>query len=202
MQRGHSYAIVDEVDSILIDEARTPLIISGRVADAAKLYYQFASIVRGLKRDVDYDVDEEKRTVAPTDDGVEAVEKALGIENMYDEVSTEPRPPVPGRAQGQGAVQAGQGLRRPARRGEDRRRVHRPHPRGPALVRGPAPGRRGQGGREDQGGEPDPRHDHPAELLPPLRQARRHDRHGRDRGRRAGQHLRPPGRARSRRTAR
>jgi preprotein translocase subunit SecA len=88
VQRGHVYCIVDEIDSILIDEARTPLIISGRVADAAKLYYQFASIVRGLKRDVHYDVDEEKRTVAPTDDGVEAVEKALDIENMYDEVST------------------------------------------------------------------------------------------------------------------
>ncbi len=87
VQRGHSYCIVDEIDSILIDEARTPLIISGRIADAAKIYYQFASIVRGLKRDVHYDVDEEKRTVAPTDEGVEAVEKALGVENMYDEVS-------------------------------------------------------------------------------------------------------------------
>ena len=81
--------------------------------------------------------------------------------------------------QGQGAVQARQGLHRRRRRGEDRRRVHRPHPRGPALVRGPAPGGRGQGGREDQGGEPDPRHDHPPELLPHVRQARRHDRHGR-----------------------
>jgi len=88
VQRGHSFCIVDEVDSILIDEARTPLIISGRVSDATKLYYQFASIVRGLKRDVHYDVDEEKRTVAPTDEGVEAVEASLNIENMYDEVST------------------------------------------------------------------------------------------------------------------
>ena len=87
VQRGHAYAIVDEVDSILIDEARTPLIISGRVSDAAKLYYQFASVVRGLKRDVDYEVDEEKRNVAPTEDGVEAVEKALGVDNMYDGVS-------------------------------------------------------------------------------------------------------------------
>ncbi len=87
VQRGHSFCIVDEVDSILIDEARTPLIISGRVADAAKVYYQFASIVRGLKRDVHYDLDEEKRTIAPTDEGVEAVERALGVENMYDEVS-------------------------------------------------------------------------------------------------------------------
>jgi preprotein translocase subunit SecA len=87
-QRGHAYCIVDEIDSILIDEARTPLIISGRVADAAKLYYKFASVVRGLKRDIHYDVDEEKRSVAPTDEGVEAVEKALGVDNMYDEVSS------------------------------------------------------------------------------------------------------------------
>ena len=70
VQRGHNYVIVDEVDSILVDEARTPLIISGRAADAAKLYYKFASIVRGLKRDVHYDVDEEKRIVAPTEEGV------------------------------------------------------------------------------------------------------------------------------------
>ncbi|MDQ3294550.1 MAG: preprotein translocase subunit SecA, partial [Actinomycetota bacterium] len=86
-QRGHAYAIVDEVDSILIDEARTPLIISGRVADAAKLYYRFASIVRGLQRDVDYEVDEEKRQVAPHDEGIEKVEQALGIDNLYDGVA-------------------------------------------------------------------------------------------------------------------
>jgi preprotein translocase subunit SecA len=86
VQRGHVYAIVDEVDSILVDEARTPLIISGRVADAAKLYYKFASIVRGLTRDVDYDVDEEKRIVAPTEEGVAKVEAALGVDNMYDAV--------------------------------------------------------------------------------------------------------------------
>ncbi len=87
VQRGHNYCIVDEIDSILIDEARTPLIISGRLADAAKIYYQFASIVRGLKRDDHYDVDEEKRTVAPTEEGIHAVERALDIENLYDAVS-------------------------------------------------------------------------------------------------------------------
>jgi preprotein translocase subunit SecA len=86
-QRGHVYAIVDEVDSILIDEARTPLIISGRLADAAKLYYRFASIVRGLKRDEDYEVDEEKRIVVPLEEGVTKVETALAVENLYDEVS-------------------------------------------------------------------------------------------------------------------
>ncbi|MFV0309108.1 MAG: preprotein translocase subunit SecA, partial [Desertimonas sp.] len=85
-QRGHHYAIVDEVDSILIDEARTPLIISGRVADAAKLYYRFASIVRSLRRDEDYEVEEDKRVVVPLEAGIEKVEQQLGIENLYDEV--------------------------------------------------------------------------------------------------------------------
>ena len=85
-QRGHNYAIVDEVDSILIDEARTPLIISGRIADAAKLYYKFASIVRSLKRDDDYEVEEDKRIVFPMESGIEKVEQALGIANLYDEV--------------------------------------------------------------------------------------------------------------------
>ncbi|MFT5202418.1 MAG: preprotein translocase subunit SecA [Candidatus Aldehydirespiratoraceae bacterium] len=87
VQRGHHYCIVDEIDSILIDEARTPLIISGRVADAAKLYVKFASVARGLQRDVHYEVDEEKRTVAPLEEGIHAVERALGIENLYDQVS-------------------------------------------------------------------------------------------------------------------
>jgi preprotein translocase subunit SecA len=86
VQRGHVYAIVDEVDSILIDEARTPLIISGRVADAAKLYYKFASIVRGLKRDLHYEVEEDKRIVVPTEAGIEQVEASLGVENLYDEI--------------------------------------------------------------------------------------------------------------------
>jgi preprotein translocase subunit SecA len=88
VQRGHAYAIVDEVDSILIDEARTPLIISGPAEDSAKLYYQFASIVRGLSRDTDYEVDEEKRLVAPTEAGIEKVERALGVANIYDDVGT------------------------------------------------------------------------------------------------------------------
>ncbi len=87
VQRGHAYCIVDEIDSILIDEARTPLIISGRVADAAQIYYKFASIARSLQRDVDYDVDEEKRVVAPTEAGIHAVEGALGIDNLYDPAS-------------------------------------------------------------------------------------------------------------------
>jgi len=86
VQRGHNFAIVDEVDSILIDEARTPLIISGRIADAAAMYYKFASVVRLLQRGVDYDVEEDKRIVVPTETGIEKVEKELGLENLYDAV--------------------------------------------------------------------------------------------------------------------
>jgi preprotein translocase subunit SecA len=88
VQRGHHYAIVDEVDSILIDEARTPLIISGPAADVTKLYYQFASIARSLTRDTDYEVDEEKKTVVPTEAGIEKVERQLGVTNLYDAVAT------------------------------------------------------------------------------------------------------------------
>ena len=87
-QRGHNFCIVDEVDSILIDEARTPLIISGRLADAAKLYGQFAQIARTMTRDVDYEVEEDKRNVAVLEPGIEKVERALNIENLYDQVSS------------------------------------------------------------------------------------------------------------------
>ena len=85
----------------------------------------------------------------------------------------QPGQPPPAGAEGRVALQARRGLRGDRRRGEDHRRVHRPHPGGPPLVGGAAPGGGGQGGRGDPGGEPDGRHDHLPELLPPLRQARR-----------------------------
>jgi preprotein translocase subunit SecA len=88
VQRGHHYAIVDEVDSILIDEARTPLIISGPVQDSAKWYVTFARLAPRLRRDGDYEVDEAKRTVAVTENGVRRVEESLGIDNMYEHVHT------------------------------------------------------------------------------------------------------------------
>jgi preprotein translocase subunit SecA len=88
VQRGHHYGIVDEVDSILIDEARTPLIISGMVADSANWYQTFARLAPRLRRDDDYEIDEAKRTVAVTEEGVSKVEEALGIENLYEHVHT------------------------------------------------------------------------------------------------------------------
>jgi preprotein translocase subunit SecA len=99
VQRSHSYAIVDEVDSILIDEARTPLIISGEPEVAAKTYYDFARIVRELEGvpakfvpngqvkpedDADYEFDEKFKTVSPRETSIERVERALGIDNLYD----------------------------------------------------------------------------------------------------------------------
>src|SRR5215216_1201580 len=95
VQRSHQYAIVDEVDSILVDEARTPLIISGEPETAAATYYDFARIAKtlegvpapdiekGIEPDADYVFDEKRKTVAPTERGVDKVERALRVENLY-----------------------------------------------------------------------------------------------------------------------
>jgi preprotein translocase subunit SecA len=88
VQRGYNFAIVDEVDSILIDEARTPLIISGQVADSAKWYVTFARVAPRLRRDEDYEVEESKYQVAITEQGVQKVEEILGVENLYDHANT------------------------------------------------------------------------------------------------------------------
>src|ERR687898_523012 len=99
VQRGHAYAIVDEVDSILIDEARTPLIISGQPETAARTYYDFARVAKTLsgvqakfvpkgeiktEDDADYEYDEKFKTVSPRESAIEKVERALGVENLYD----------------------------------------------------------------------------------------------------------------------
>ncbi|MCY9785555.1 preprotein translocase subunit SecA [Nocardiopsis sp. EMB25] len=88
VQREHFFAIVDEVDSILIDEARTPLIISGPSEQNSRWYGEFAKIAPRLKRDEDYEVDEKKRTVGITESGVAKVEDWLGIDNLYEAVNT------------------------------------------------------------------------------------------------------------------
>ena len=88
VQREHAYAIVDEVDSILIDEARTPLIISGPTQDEVRWYAEFAKIARTMTKDVDYETDEKKRTISILEPGITRVEDTLGIENLYDSVNT------------------------------------------------------------------------------------------------------------------
>ena len=204
VQRGHHFAIVDEVDSILIDEARTPLIISGPADQATKWYMEFARLVDRLRKGEagreslkegtiaetgDYSCDEKKRTVAVHEAGIMKVEDYLGIDNLYESVHT----PLIGYLNN--AIRAKELFRRDKDYivvegevlivDEHTGRVLA----GPPLQRGHAPGDRGQGGRRDQGREPDARHDHPAELLPALREARRHDRYGHDRGRRVRQDL-------------
>jgi preprotein translocase subunit SecA len=84
VQRGLHYAIVDEVDSILVDEARTPLIISGQGEQSTDLYYRFAAIVSRFKEEEDYVVDEKAKSVTPTPEAIAKVERALGVENLYD----------------------------------------------------------------------------------------------------------------------
>jgi len=82
------YSVIDEVDSILVDEARTPLIISGKVSDSTKWYSDFTRIVKGMKRDVHYEIDEAKKQVHTTEAGVEYVESKLGISNLYENTQT------------------------------------------------------------------------------------------------------------------
>ena len=88
VQRGHFFAVVDEVDSILIDEARTPLIISGPSDQPQRWYVEFAKVVTRLKREVDYEVDEKKRTVGVLESGIEKIEDYLGIDNLYESANT------------------------------------------------------------------------------------------------------------------
>ncbi len=88
VQRGHHFALVDEVDSILVDEARTPIIISGPAEHQKRWYTEFAKIANTLRRDEHYEVDESKRTIAISESGVARVEDRLGIENLYDSVNT------------------------------------------------------------------------------------------------------------------
>ena len=88
-QRGHYFAVVDEVDSILIDEARTPLIISGAVEGSVKYYQQFGRIAPRLQKDVHYELDEKKRTIAVTEEGIAQVEQILGVDNLYDHVNVD-----------------------------------------------------------------------------------------------------------------
>jgi preprotein translocase subunit SecA len=88
VQRGHNFAVVDEVDSILIDEARTPLIISGPADQPTKWYAEFARIARTLTIDEDYEVDEKKKTIGVLESAIDKVEDQLGIDNLYDTVNT------------------------------------------------------------------------------------------------------------------
>ena len=219
VQRGHPYAIVDEVDNILIDEARTPLIISGAPEQAADLYVKFARLAPQMKlgktpegmdprmkkqfiADFDYEIDEKHKTVSITEQGVAKAERFLDIDHLY-------------RAENGHLVNhLIQSLRAEAlyKRDVDYAVID-----GEVKIIDEFTGRILEGRRwseglhqaveakervADPGGEPDAGDDHLPELLPPLRQARRHDRHGADRGDRVHEDLQPPGRSRCRPTSR
>ena len=194
VQRGHYYAIVDEVDSILIDEARTPLIISGPTDETTDKYARARKIIPALElgeeieasdtRRVselgldlregekyltgDYIVDEKQRTIGVTDRGMGDDREAAGDRQhrRRGELGTEA---LRGDGdQGARALQAGRGVRGEGRRGDHRGHLHRAADAGAALERRAAPVHRGQGGREHPQGRPDAGHHHLPELLSPV----------------------------------
>ena len=199
VQRERSFAIVDEVDNILIDEARTPLIISGQAEESADLYFSFARLVpklqprpEGAEEGGDYFVDLKDKAVSPTEEGVDKIEKLLGIENLYD---ADPRL----------ARHFDSALKAHALYKRDRDYIVED---GEIVIVDEFTGRKMPGRRWSEGlhqaveakegparpaREPDAGDDHVPELLPPVRQARRHDRHGDDRGRGVPQDLHPRG---------
>ena len=211
VQRGHHFAIVDEVDSILIDEARTPLIISGPAEESTDLYYEVDRIIpkltpgavtRGdvkaedreeLEKTGDYIVDEKHKTVTLTETGMAKAEKMLAHRlqpgGLYDpanmpllhHVNQALRAHTLFRLDVDYMIKDGQVVIVDEFTG--------PADARPALERRPAPGGRGQGEGQDRAREPDARDDHLPELLPQVREARRHDRHGRHRGRGVRQDL-------------
>ena len=205
VQRGHAYAIVDEVDSILIDEARTPLIISGRGEDSSSLYTQVDRFVRTLRKSVvveledkvstdeqtdgDYVVDEKHKTCTLTASGIKKAEAYFKVENLaaaenmtlahhIDQPSSLRRDAAGHRLRGQGWS------------GHHRGRVHRPSDDRPPLQRRPASGHRSQGGREDRRREQNAGYHHLPELLPHVQKAVRYDRYRQDRSHRVHRDLR------------
>ena len=198
VQRGHHFAIVDEVDSILIDEARTPLIISGPDRGPLGVLPDHRPAGEGddqgsgdlrPRREAEAGPAHRIRLGDHRGDGGgrRPPGRRLGRPlRPGQHLGGPPRQPGPAR---QRPLPARPRLHRPRRRGDADRRVHRPDDARPAAVGGPAPGHRGQGRRRDPAREPDPGlGDHP-ELLPPLRKAVRHDRHRRHRGPGVPRHL-------------
>ena len=194
VQRPFNFAIVDEVDSILIDEARTPLIISGPTDDKSELYMSVDAIVKTFVAE-DYEKDEKQKSRRP-DRGRHRKGRADARGSGPDR-GPQPlrhrqhpgRPPPEPVAEGERDVQAGHRLHREGRQGRHHRRVHRPDDGRAALVRRAAPGGRGQGRRRDRAREPDARVDHLPELFPHVPEAVGHDRHRADRSARILRHL-------------
>ena len=166
VQRGQSYAIVDEVDSILIDGARTPLIISGPADDASHWYAEFARLAELMRRDIHYEVDVRKRTVGVNVAGVELVEDQLGIDNLY-EVANAPWSATSTTRCGPRNCSAATRTTSSPTTASSSSSTSSPAGFCPgAATTRTASGHRGQRGRRDQSREPDTGHHHTSELLP------------------------------------
>jgi preprotein translocase subunit SecA len=157
---GYHFAIVDEIDSILIDEARTPLIISAPIAEAESLYSRFASIAAGLKDEEDYVIDEKRKQIEMTDSGIEKAEKALGIDNIYTDAGIK------------FVHHLETAVRAKALYHKDKEYVVRD---GTIVIVDEFTGR--QRGGQRATGEPNLRLHYVPELFPPLRQTRGYDRY-------------------------
>ena len=203
VQRGLNFAIVDEVDSILIDEARTPLIISGQAEDHTELYVRINELLplldrqngeekadgEGVEKPGDFTVDEKARQVFLTEAGPrEGRAHACRVRACSPRAqASTTRANITLMHHLYAALRAQHAVPpRPALRGAERRGVIVDEFTGRMMTgrrwsRRPAPGRGGEGRRQDPEREPDARLDHVPELLPPVREARRHDRHGRHR---------------------
>ena len=179
VQGERAYAIVDEVDNILIDEARTPLIISGPAEMSARDYQRYAKVAPTLQMERDYTLDEKHRTVALTQDGISRLERSLNVNNLYapenfgvvHHVENALKAHVVFQRDREYVVQDGEVIIVDEFTGRLME--------GQALLRRASPGDRGQGAREDTGRVHHLRHHHPPELLQALRQTGRHDRHPR-----------------------
>ena len=176
------FAIIDEVDNILIDEARTPLIISGPAHDDVTRYAKADKIARQLKKGPHFEVNEKDHTAHLTDEGVRAAEQLAGVESFYTAGNMEWPHLIDNSLKAHHLYKRDVNYVVNGERSHHRRRVHRPLDARPQLERRSAPGRRSQGRRPHQGREPNARHDHAAKLLQALQQNLRHDRHRHDRG--------------------
>src|SRR3989344_4762802 len=176
VQRGHNYAIVDEIDSILIDEARTPLIISAPDEDSGKLYQTFARVVPNLAVEIDYTVDEKLKAVSITEAGIEKVEKMLNIKNIYEEGGT------------RYVHHLQQALKAHVLFHKDKEYVVKD---GEVIIVDEFTGRLMPGRRSDTEGIAHFGNYHFSKLFPALRQAFRHDRYGADFGGGISQSIQP-----------
>ncbi len=182
VQRGHHYAIVDEVDSILIDEARTPLIISGPAEESTDKYYKIDKMIPKLIQDIDYTLDEKHKTATLTEEGVSKAEKLLSLGNLYDPAHMDIIHHVYQGLAGAHAFPARRGLRGERRRSDHRRRIYRAADAGAAMVGRIAPGGGSERERENRAREPDAGDDHVSKLFSHVQEAGRHDGNGGDRG--------------------